>query len=1201
MKTTFKAWLPLAAFLTGCSAVLILAWRAHAQEPKQVVEPPLVGTYYLLSFELEGKKSPPYPFDPYEGTLPVYQLKVFPNSYLVADSPEDYLNLRWRKTMQTYSAEDREIIMDGGGPPPPPGGGGGGGGGSGGDWPPPMYLASTNLCLLPPVGTRTNTIVLAITNAAPGAAYDLLNTTNLAPLSLPALSLTNWLWLARGEAGQTNFVVTFLPEPESYYLLGTMLDSDGDGLTDALENLVFHTNPNNPDTDGDGLPDGWEWEHFGNFDQTASGDYDSDGVSNGLEFTNSTDPNTIDFTVVAPNHYANSSTMAFQIDLAGGVPSSQAVLVDSTNFAAAVWTAYDANPVANLGYSEGWRQVWVGLRGRSPTSQPTWQTARVKLDLTPPHLVITNPVSSVVTRPVIQLQGFCPESLTGLTYDLTNAAGFTTNHVAFVVRRQFDTNGWEFTTNYFHCFDVRLTNGANALTLRATDLAGNTTVTNLTFTVDYSSKTNPPVVVPGWPREGTSVGSSNFTWRGWVDDPAAQVAAQWVTDGVTNRVPGRVGREGDFWIENVPLAAGSNLLTLVVTDAAGNASTTNVHVRRSEVELTVAGVGWDWAGGRISTSGYTVWVNGVATEQYEIGDEIYWHVPWDAGLRLTLDSTTIQARAIPNTDNGGQGSGGGLPGEIGSGILAAADAGNPTSSGATDIEAEFELTVGQVYMSSYQAAIRSTLGCGPGIFPYEYFADWQEAPGGSGAYSEPGGCGWGNHWGPVDDRYTWMPGRHPFPYYGTVISLINGTTNLCDVPGSGAPGAGWWEYSDVVYTSPDGSRGLESSVQTEAMMVTGGRRGETGLKLFDVTASAGGVPERITIHSIGTLAANGHRFALLPARAEVPVTPKVEALNHYWFWVYGEERKPRIFLKDPLFGTIEHDITDTNFTVFVGQKINLSCYFPGSLPTNFPAVTEWQWTIPGYAISNYIANDTIGVVHTNFPTAHSNVVYYWVDGGRMEVACRVKIMGRELSAKATLNVLRPSADWSAVKNADVAVDSIYHAPALHFGWLYSATNKGMLFKFTNPDLKGYGDSWNYQWAQVGSTYARVNNYTNNVGAVISSSGLDTHFPGNTFSSAPSTHSDAPGEWTTGRFKVLREDFFTNYLFFKPLEYESIPIPIKKLSWSWSGLAITNDLGQWTLLSSPTNATIHLNNVETMEFPIWTNNMLSRQPVLTNWF
>jgi len=45
--------------------------------------------------------------------------------------------------------------------------------------------------------------------------------------------------------------------------LGLMLDNpdtDGDGLSDGDEVLVYNTNPLNPDTDGDGFTDGSEVE-----------------------------------------------------------------------------------------------------------------------------------------------------------------------------------------------------------------------------------------------------------------------------------------------------------------------------------------------------------------------------------------------------------------------------------------------------------------------------------------------------------------------------------------------------------------------------------------------------------------------------------------------------------------------------------------------------------------------------------------------------------------------------------------------------------------------------------------------------------------------------------------------------------------------------------------------------------------------------
>ena len=41
-------------------------------------------------------------------------------------------------------------------------------------------------------------------------------------------------------------------------LLGTPQDSDQDGLTDAYELLVSHTNPYNSDTSADGMLDGWK-------------------------------------------------------------------------------------------------------------------------------------------------------------------------------------------------------------------------------------------------------------------------------------------------------------------------------------------------------------------------------------------------------------------------------------------------------------------------------------------------------------------------------------------------------------------------------------------------------------------------------------------------------------------------------------------------------------------------------------------------------------------------------------------------------------------------------------------------------------------------------------------------------------------------------------------------------------------------------
>jgi hypothetical protein len=80
--------------------------------------------------------------------------------------------------------------------------------------------------------------------------YDLFYTTNLAPSA--------WQWLGRCAPGQTNLTVNGLGDPQGFFILGLTNDTDGDGLTDAFEKLVSHTDPNNAYSNLDGLLDSWE-------------------------------------------------------------------------------------------------------------------------------------------------------------------------------------------------------------------------------------------------------------------------------------------------------------------------------------------------------------------------------------------------------------------------------------------------------------------------------------------------------------------------------------------------------------------------------------------------------------------------------------------------------------------------------------------------------------------------------------------------------------------------------------------------------------------------------------------------------------------------------------------------------------------------------------------------------------------------------
>jgi hypothetical protein len=89
----------------------------------------------------------------------------------------------------------------------------------------------------------TMTVTFDIVGGTNGLIYDVFGTTNMA-----ASSITNmpWVWVTNSPTCST-VVLTNQPNVQTFYILGTPLDSDGDGLTDAYELLISHTDPNRPD------------------------------------------------------------------------------------------------------------------------------------------------------------------------------------------------------------------------------------------------------------------------------------------------------------------------------------------------------------------------------------------------------------------------------------------------------------------------------------------------------------------------------------------------------------------------------------------------------------------------------------------------------------------------------------------------------------------------------------------------------------------------------------------------------------------------------------------------------------------------------------------------------------------------------------------------------------------------------------------
>ena len=184
--------------------------------------------------------------------------------------PESYSGHVW--SVYSYDAPacwSTNMSGSGGGPPPPPG-----------TNDPPC----TN-CPAPCNGNSSNT-------------FDGLNRVwTLVQSNLVLTGTTQTAWTDTRPMGfdmATNSVNRF------YSFARSLQDTDGDLLDDAFEWLALHTLADNADTDGDGMDDGWEHANglnptdngSGNSMNGASGDPDSDGLSNAEEFELGTNPQT---------------------------------------------------------------------------------------------------------------------------------------------------------------------------------------------------------------------------------------------------------------------------------------------------------------------------------------------------------------------------------------------------------------------------------------------------------------------------------------------------------------------------------------------------------------------------------------------------------------------------------------------------------------------------------------------------------------------------------------------------------------------------------------------------------------------------------------------------------------------------------------------------------------------------------------------
>ena len=767
--------------------------------------------------------------------------------------------------------------------------------------------------------------------------------------------------------------------------------------------------------------------------------------------------------------------------------------------------------------------------------------------------------------------------------------GILTNQTGYITSRYYDLNRLDFTTNWFQCYDIALTNGLNTVTLHATDLAGNVTTTNFSFTLDYSGDTTPPALTVIWPQDGTAIGGSSFTLQAQVDDNTATVTAQIVdANGDTNTVQGLVERSGLVWIQNLPLGDGENALTVMATDAAGNTTTTNFNVVQNDVGLTMNPLSGGQLNqntvnvtGTIGNINYVVTVNGV---QANVNADGIWEAD---GVPVSSIGTAVLDVEV-------------YSGMTSNSSMRPMDA-NSDNSVASDVHEQpqppLAIASGCGAVGNCEWTNANTWGQSNGVM--DETIDWDFTWGGtydySGSFADGGPSVWGSAFlfngGPVEAswfapayEYSALNDLHYRRMVQTKVMIVpQGMVQLATTPATQS----YLVCACAAEVSPPFLPFDEQNLNS-----TGGYNYDW---MFDLCGlCVGNVPLPLqwlqvqgqtltpTTNTDGSVW--GITVVSAPAGATVDVTPTLVpgvtlTNNDYTFNVQAGGMQ----IVDVNTGTI---LTGQTNTVIVGQQVNLKCQLMVSneVITVFP-LANFQWTVPGYAILNYVvaADSSSAMVVTNFPLNNSNVVFYWVDGANNRIIqCSAMAQGKTFTAQAMFNVYRPQLiQFNPMPP---------YTPVINNGWLELGNDQTyvgtMNFNAIVQSKTDYPQGV-VNWTQL------VNRNVTGISLATSTSGqywLDTSRLYNTDTNNNPVNTsidprngiifyDNPGVGSIGGYLSITDSFQT-YLVFNPdpNNASSIWVTLGVVNWGWSATE-----SSWSLTSSNVVAPTYTNSVS---LPTW---------------
>jgi hypothetical protein len=336
--------------------------------------------------------------------------------------------------------------------------------------------------------------------------------------------------------------------------------------------------------------------------------------------------------------------------------------------------------------------------------------------------------------------------------------------------------------------------------------------------------------------------------------------------------------------------------------------------------------------------------------------------------------------------------------------------------------------------------------------------------------------------------------------------------------------------------------------------------------------------------------ANGDVYLVAADNQTLAATPQPDNPGipaHYGFEVTPSKARLNMLVS---LSPGSANITDQTNKTYVGERLALSCVLSPQIAT----ITNYQWSIPGTYVSNYVVTQTNATVYplTSAGLTNSGLTFSWTDGSGgslLEVRCTVVVQGVTMSATSKFEVVKPTASLLSYPLGVVGVAG----SRLGYG-LVTTTNPGILFVGTNfapAEVATNNGSWFF--GQTLSTDFKFN-HVDFYSASFTTNGADQFpyvpLPGDTnsnpFGIVVRDSPDVVLDPTT--VKLWRNDSFVMYLLFQSQRMPSIPVPIKQTSWFWGGTC-TNVGGNWgpgSLLSSPTNCGIISSDVNSTGLPEW---------------